>query len=163
MEIFGVEAFLLLLDHFEFFSEIRGLFTVTHSSFSSVSKNHVSLTDTAAASVTQINASTSMSVQSESSSLSKSRASLAPTDDERFEIKFDRKINPLIVNHFLIKFAVFGLNASADIRPLPGAWVADLLSVKTKFRLVSIGFIYYAIFLGRNFNTIILLYKSKKN
>ena len=29
-----------------------------------------------------------------------------------------------------MKFAIFGLqNASVDIRPLPGAWVAELLDV----------------------------------
>ena len=30
---------------------------------------------------------------------------------------------------FLIKFVNFGLRASVDIRPLPGAWVAELLGV----------------------------------
>ena len=28
-----------------------------------------------------------------------------------------------------MKFAIFGLSASVDIRPLPGAWVADLLGI----------------------------------
>ena len=28
-----------------------------------------------------------------------------------------------------MKFAIFGLSASVDIRPLPGAWVAELLGV----------------------------------
>ena len=30
---------------------------------------------------------------------------------------------------FLMKFAIFGLSASVDIRPLPDAWVAELLGV----------------------------------
>ena len=45
-----------------------------------------------------------------------------------------------------MKFAIFGLSASVDIRPLPGAWVAELLGVvlgvqdhkKIKFPMVSI-------------------------
>ena len=47
-----------------------------------------------------------------------------------------------------MKFAIFGLidSASVDIRPLPGAWVAELLGVvlwvqdhkKIKFLMVSI-------------------------
>ena len=45
-----------------------------------------------------------------------------------------------------MKFAIFGLYASVDIRPLPGAWVAELLGVvlgvqdhkKIKFPMVSI-------------------------
>ena len=28
-----------------------------------------------------------------------------------------------------MKFAIFGLSASVDIRPLPGAWVAEVLGV----------------------------------
>ena len=28
-----------------------------------------------------------------------------------------------------MKFAIFGLSASVDIRPLPGAWVVELLGV----------------------------------
>ena len=28
-----------------------------------------------------------------------------------------------------MKFPIFGLSASVDIRPLPGAWVAELLGV----------------------------------
>ena len=28
-----------------------------------------------------------------------------------------------------MKFAIFGLSASVDLRPLPGAWVAELLGV----------------------------------
>ena len=28
-----------------------------------------------------------------------------------------------------MKFPIFGLNASVDIRPLPGAWVTELLGV----------------------------------
>ena len=28
-----------------------------------------------------------------------------------------------------MKFAIFGLSASVDIRPLPGAWVTELLGV----------------------------------
>ena len=45
-----------------------------------------------------------------------------------------------------MKFAIFGLSASVDIKPLPGAWVAELLGVvlgvqghkKIKFLMVSI-------------------------
>ena len=41
-----------------------------------------------------------------------------------------------------MKFAIFGLSASVDIRQLPGAWVAELLGVKDhkkiKFPMVSI-------------------------
>ena len=45
-----------------------------------------------------------------------------------------------------MKFAILGLSASVDIRPLPGAWVAELLGVilgvqdhnKIKFPMVSI-------------------------
>ena len=45
-----------------------------------------------------------------------------------------------------MKFAIFGLSASVDIRPLPGAWVAELLGVvlgvqdhkKIKFPMFSI-------------------------
>ena len=44
-----------------------------------------------------------------------------------------------------MKFAIFGLSASVDIRQLPGAWVAELLGVvlgvqdhkKIKFSMVS--------------------------
>lgn len=67
MEVSGVEAFLLLLDHFEFFSEIRNLFT------DAVSAN-------------QINASTSISVQDVLSSQSKSSSADAE-DIERSEIE----------------------------------------------------------------------------
>ena len=65
MEVSGVEAFLLLLDHFEFFSEIRNLFTDDVS-------------------VTQINASTSISVQSVTSSQSKSSSGTDIDDIERY-------------------------------------------------------------------------------
>ena len=45
-----------------------------------------------------------------------------------------------------MKFAIFGLSASVDVRPLPGAWVTELLGVilgahdykKIKFPMVSI-------------------------
>ena len=45
-----------------------------------------------------------------------------------------------------MKFAIFGLSALVDIRPLPGAWVAELLGVllgvqdhkKIKFRMAII-------------------------
>ena len=45
-----------------------------------------------------------------------------------------------------MKFAIFGLSASVDIRPLPGAWVAELLGVvlgvqdhkKIKFPMATI-------------------------
>ena len=45
-----------------------------------------------------------------------------------------------------MKFAIFGLSASIDNRPLPGAWVAELLGVvlgvqdnkKIKFPMVII-------------------------
>ena len=30
---------------------------------------------------------------------------------------------------FLMKFVIFGLGVSVDIRPLPGAWVSELLSL----------------------------------
>ena len=70
MEVSGVEAFLLLLDHFQFFNEIRNLFTDVVS-------------------VTHINASTSMSVQSVSSSQSKSSSAANDTEDiERSEMIF---------------------------------------------------------------------------
>ena len=32
-------------------------------------------------------------------------------------------------HQFLMKCAIFGLGASVDIRPLSGAWVAELLAV----------------------------------
>ena len=45
-----------------------------------------------------------------------------------------------------MKFAIFGLRASVDIMPLPGAWVAELLGVvlgvqdrlKVKFPITNI-------------------------
>ena len=45
-----------------------------------------------------------------------------------------------------MKFPIFGLSASVDIRPLPGAWVAELLGVvlgvqdhkKIKFLMATI-------------------------
>ena len=36
--------------------------------------------------------------------------------------------NPLSAKQ-IDEFSIFGLNASVDIRPLPGAWVAELLGV----------------------------------
>ena len=45
------------------------------------------------------------------------------------------------------EFAIFGLSASVDTRPLPGAWVAELLGVvlgvqdhkKIKFQMETLG------------------------
>ena len=42
--------------------------------------------------------------------------------------KFSKDFNPLC-QAYLMKFPIFGLCASVDIRPLPGAWVAELLGV----------------------------------
>ena len=52
-------------------------------------------------------------------------------------------VNPLS----LMRFAIFGLSASVDIRQLPGAWVAELLGVvlevqdhkKIKFQMATLG------------------------
>ena len=46
-----------------------------------------------------------------------------------------------------MKFAIFGLSASVDIRPLPGAWIAELLGIvlevqdhkKIKFHMATLG------------------------
>ena len=40
-----------------------------------------------------------------------------------------RSFNPLSAEHILMKFSLFGLSASVDIRQLPDAWVAELLGV----------------------------------
>lgn len=88
MEVSGVEAFLLLLDHFEFFPELRVLFTYQSSS----SKNYHSVSTDTAASVNRIDASTSMSAMSGSSSQSKHRE----------EPSFERYI---IVISFLFRFS----------------------------------------------------------
>ena len=45
----------------------------------------------------------------------------------------DNNINPLSAEHILMKFPIFGLSASVDIRSLPGAWVAELLGVLLEF------------------------------
>ena len=43
-----------------------------------------------------------------------------------------------------MKFAIFGLCASVDIRPLPGAWVAELLGVVLGSRTTKISNFHYS-------------------
>ena len=40
--------------------------------------------------------------------------------------------NPFNAQQFLMKFAIFKLSASVDIRPLSGVWVAELLVVHVR-------------------------------